>query len=133
MQRINISSDSPFEKEIGFSRVVRVGHIFSISGTAPIDTNGDTKFLDDVYSQTKYCINIMKTAIEKAGGKIDDVIRTRIMLKDITKWEKAAKAHSEYFHDIKPACTFFEVKNFVNPNWLLENEADCVLLNTTEL
>ena len=69
----------------------------------------------------------MKKAIEEADGKLENVIRTRIMLKDITKWNEAATAHGEFFNKIKPACTFFEVKNFVDPNWLVETEADCIL------
>jgi enamine deaminase RidA (YjgF/YER057c/UK114 family) len=69
----------------------------------------------------------MKNAIEKAGGKVEDVIRTRIMLKDISNWEEAARAHSEYFTKIKPACTFMEVNGFVKEDWLVETEADCVI------
>ena len=129
MERINIKSSSPFEEEIGFSRAVRIGNIISVSGTAPITSDGFTMFLNNVYCQTKYCIEIMKKAIEEAEGKLEDVIRTRIMLKDITKWNEASKAHSEYFKKIKPACTIFEVRSFVNPDWLVETEADCIIKN----
>ena len=69
----------------------------------------------------------MKKAIEQAGGKLEDVIRTRIMLKNISKWEEAAKAHGEYFSEIKPACTFVEIKGFIKTDWLVETEADCVI------
>ena len=69
----------------------------------------------------------MKKAIEEAGGKLENVIRTRIMLKDISKWKEAAKAHGEFFSEIKPACTFVEVKGFIKADWLVEIEADCVL------
>ena len=127
MERKNISSCSPFEGEIGFSRAVRIGNIISVSGTAPIGPDGSTMFLNDVYNQTKYCIETMKKAIEDADGKLEDVIRTRIILKDITRWKEASKAHSEFFKNIKPACTFFEVSSFVNPDWLVETEADCVI------
>jgi len=127
VKRKNISSHSPFEKDIGFSRAVRIGNIISVSGTASIDPDGSTTHVGDVYGQTKHCIHIMKKAIEDAGGNLEHVIRTRILLKDITKWKEAAQAHSEFFSTIQPACTFFEVTNFVNPDWLVETEADCVL------
>ena len=113
MIRKNVSSGSPMEKSIGFSRAVRIGNILSVSGTAAIATDGSTAHSNDVYGQTKYCIEIMKKAIEEAGGKLENVIRTRIMLKDISKWEEAAKAHGEFFSEIRPACTFVEVKCFV--------------------
>ena len=127
MARQNISSGSPFEKPIGFSRAVRIGNIISISGTAPIAEDGSTAYVNDVYSQTKRCIEIMKKAIEEAGGTLEDVIRTRIMLTDISKWEDAAKAHGEFFGDIRPACTFVEVKGLIGKDWLVETEADCVV------
>jgi enamine deaminase RidA (YjgF/YER057c/UK114 family) len=71
----------------------------------------------------------MKEAIEKAGGGLEDVIRTRIMLKDVSRWEEAARAHGEFFAEICPACTFVEVKGFVRDDWLVETEADCVIEN----
>lgn len=126
MARKNISAGSPYEKSIGFSRAVRVGNMVFVSGTAPIAPDGSTAHPGDVYEQTKYCLEIIRTAIEKAKGKLEDVIRTRIMLKDISRWREAAKAHGEYFSEIKPACTFVEVKGFVREDWLVEIEADCV-------
>lgn len=126
MERRNVSSSPPMEESIGFSRAVRIGNIISVSGTAAIATDGSTAHPDNVYGQTKYCIEIMKNAIEKAGGKLRDVTRTRVMLKDISKWKEAARAHGEYFNEIKPACTFVEVKGFVKEDWLVEMEADCV-------
>ncbi|UCE04740.1 MAG: RidA family protein [bacterium] len=125
--RENISSGSPYEKAIGFSRAVRIGNIIAVSGTAPIAPDGSTAHPQDVYSQTKYCIEIMKKAIEEAGGSLENVIRTRIMLTDISKWHDSAKAHGEFFSEIKPACTFVEVQGFVNTEWLVETEADCVI------
>lgn len=115
------------EKPIGFSRAVRIGNIISVSGTAAIASDGSTAYPDDVYGQTKCCIEIMKKAIEEAGGRLENVIRTRIMLKDISRWEEAAKAHGEFFSKIRPACTFVEVKGFIRADWLVETEADCVL------
>lgn len=127
MKRKNISSGSPFEKPIGFSRAVRIGNIIAVAGTAPIAEDGTVAFPGDLYSQTRRCLEIMDKAISDAGGKLKNVIRTRIFLKDISEWEKAAKAHGEYFSKIRPACTFVEVKGLINPEWLVETEADCVL------
>ena len=127
MNRKNVSSGSYLEKPIGFSRAVRIGNIISVSGTAPISEDGSTVFPNDLYNQTKTCIGIMKKAIEDAGGKMENVIRTRIYLKNIKEWEKAAKAHGEFFSEIRPACTFVEIKGFINSEWLIETEADCVI------
>ena len=127
MKRINVSSGSPFEKPIGFSRAVRIGNIIAVAGTAPIAPYGSPFAPGDIYMQTKRCLEIIKKAIEDAGGNINNVIRTRIYLTDISKWEGAAKAHGEYFSEIRPACTFVEVKGLINEKWLVEMEADCVL------
>lgn len=115
------------EGPIGFSRAVRIGNMISVSGTAAIAPDGSTAAPDDVYGQTKCCIEIMKRAIEEAGGKLEDVIRTRVMLKDISRWREAARAHGEFFSQIRPACTFVEVKGFVKDDWLVETEADCLI------
>ena len=126
MNRVNIFSGSLYEKSIGFSRAVRVGNSISVSGTAPISPDGSTAFPDNVYEQTKYCIELIKKAVEEAGGTLDDVIRTRIMLKDVSMWKEAVRAHGEYFSQIRPACTLFEVKGFVQEDWLVEIEAECI-------
>ncbi|MFH1010947.1 MAG: RidA family protein [bacterium] len=115
------------EKPIGFSRAVRIGNMISVSGTAPIASDGTTAHPNNVYEQTRYCIQIIKKAIEEAGGSFENVIRTRVMLTDISKWEQAARAHGEFFSKIRPACTFVEVKGFVRGDWLVEIEADCVI------
>jgi enamine deaminase RidA (YjgF/YER057c/UK114 family) len=127
MKRINISSGSEYKKPIGFSRAVRIGNIISIAGTAPIASDGTTAHPNDLYNQTKRCLEIMKKAIIDAGGQLENVIRTRIFLRDISEWKKAAKAHGEYFSEIRPACTFIEVKGFIADDWLIETEADCVI------
>jgi enamine deaminase RidA (YjgF/YER057c/UK114 family) len=127
MMRKKVSSGSPMEGPIGFSRAVRIGNMISVSGTAAIAPDGSTTAPDDVYGQTKCCIEIMKRAIEEAGGKLEDVIRTRVMLKDISSWREAARAHGEFFSEIRPACTFVEVKGFVKDDWLVETEADCLI------
>jgi enamine deaminase RidA (YjgF/YER057c/UK114 family) len=117
------------EGAIGFSRASRVGNVIAVAGTAAIGLNGQTVGINNVYEQTKHCILIMKKAIEDAGGSLQDVIRTRIMLVDMSTWKEAAKAHGEFFSDIRPACTFFEVTSFINKEWLVETEADCVVSN----
>lgn len=124
--RKNISSGSHLEQPIGFSRACRIGNFIAVAGTAPI-LNGRTAHVGDVYQQTVYCLQLSIKAIEDAGGAITDVIRTRIMLTDISTWEEAAKAHGELFSHIRPVCTFVEVSRFVENDWLVETEMDCVL------
>ena len=82
----------------------------------------------DLYRQIRACIEIIKDAIEKAGGRLEDVIRTRTMLVDISRWQEAASAHGKFFGEIRPASTFVEVSRFIDADWLLEMEADCVVL-----
>lgn len=125
--RKNISSGSPFEKSIGFSRAVRIGNIVAVSGTAPLQADGATASPGNVYKQTKRCLEIMLNAFAEAGVKREEIIRTRIMLTDMSKWNEAAKAHGEFFAEIRPACTFVEVKGFINPEWMVETEADGVI------
>jgi enamine deaminase RidA (YjgF/YER057c/UK114 family) len=127
MNRLNVSSGSAYEKPIGFSRAVRIGNFISVSGTAPIGADGITSYPGDLYRQTIRCIEIIKKAIMDAGGQLDNVIRTRVFLKDISEWEKAAKAHGEFFTNIRPACTFVEIKGLIKDDWLVEMEADCII------
>ena len=122
-----VSSGSKLEEAIGFSRACRVGNVISVSGTAPIK-DGTTAYIGDVYRQTKFCLELSVSAIEEAGGRLSDIIRTRIMLTDISRWEEAAKAHGELFSAIKPACTFVEISRFIEPSWLVETEVDCVIV-----
>lgn len=125
-QRTRVSSGSPLEPEIGFSRAVRVGPFVAVAGTAPIGPDGRAMHPGDVYAQTRLCLEIARRAIEEAGCSLDDVIRTRVMLTDVTRWRDAARAHGEVFGEIRPACTFVEVSRFIDPEWLVEIEADCV-------
>ena len=124
--RSRVSSGSPIEKPVGFSRAIRNGNYIAVAGTAAIKPDGSTACPGDLYGQTKFCIEIIKRAIEEAGGKLEDVIRTRVMLIDMSQWKEAAKAHGEYFSDIRPACTFIEVNRFISEEWLVEIEADCI-------
>ena len=121
-----VSSGSPMEPRIGFSRAVRVGPMLAIAGTAAIAADGSVAAPGDVYGQTVRCLEIIAQAVTDAGLPLQSVIRTRVMLTDISRWEEAARAHGEMFGDIRPACTFVEVKGFIDPGWLVELEADCV-------
>ena len=127
MARQNISSGSPMEKPIGFSRAVRIGNLIAVAGTAPIAAHGGISCPGDVYGQTKECLAIIQKAIEEAGASLEDTIRTRIMLKDMKHWREAAKAHGEFFGTIRPACTFVEISRFIEEDWLVEIEADCFI------
>ena len=126
MQRREISSGSPFEAEIGFSRAVRIGGQIAVAGTAPIAERGGTAAKGDVYGQTIRCLEIIEAALNEAGAAREHVIRTRVMLTDIARWREAGRAHGAFFGDIRPACTFVEVSGFIDPDWLVELEADAV-------
>lgn len=125
--RKNISTGSPFEPKVGISRAVRIGNIIAVTGTAPLDKNGKTVAIGDPEAQTRRCLEIIKDAIEGLGGKMSDVIRTRIILTDITHWEKVALVHGEFFTDIRPANTIMQVVRFIDPDWLVELEADAII------
>lgn len=126
MERTLIPSGSPYEKTIGFSRAVRIGNLIAVSGTAPI-ADGKAAFVGDAYEQTKLCLSIIQRAIEEAGGSLNSTVRTRVFLTDKNSWEDVARAHGEYFGDIRPASTFLVVKELLSPEWLVEVEADCVV------
>jgi len=121
-----ISSGSPFEPQIGFSRAVRVGPFVAVSGTAPIAPGGGIASPGDLYGQTRRCLEIIRESIGKAGLGLDSVIRTRVMLTDMSRWQEAARAHGEVFGAVRPASTFVEVKGLIDKGWLVEIEADCV-------
>ena len=122
--RTNISSGSPYEAAIGLSRAVRIGPVIAVAGTAPLAADGTTVGAGDVYVQTRRCLEITRAAIEAAGGTLEDVTRTRILLVDMSRWRDAARAHGEVFGGIRPACTFVEVGGFIDEEWLVETEAD---------
>ena len=127
MTRTLISSGSPYEPSIGFSRAVRHGSWIAVSGTAPIAPDGSTACPGDLYGQTRRCLEIIGEALQRAGGGLESVIRTRLMLRDISAWKEAARAHGEIFGTIRPACTFVEVSGLIGDDWLIEVEADGVV------
>ena len=122
-----VSSGSYLEPVIGFSRAVRVGNIVVVGGTAPIKAGGGTAAVGDVYGQTKRCLEIVSKALADAGARIEDVTRTRIILTDIALWQEAARAHAEVFGVIRPVTTLMQVTAFVDPDWLVEIEAEAVI------
>jgi enamine deaminase RidA (YjgF/YER057c/UK114 family) len=125
-QRRLVTSGSPLEPEIGFSRAVRVGSFLAVAGTAPIGPDGGAAHRGDVYAQTRLCLDIIRRAIEEADCTLSEVIRTRVMLIDIAQWREAARAHGEIFGAIRPVTTFVQVSRFIDPDWLVEVEADCI-------
>ncbi|MEM8645984.1 MAG: RidA family protein [Pseudomonadota bacterium] len=127
MARKLVSSGSYLEPQIGFSRAVRIGSHIAISGTAPIAKGGGTAGVGSVYLQTLRCLEIIEAALAEAGASMNDVIRTRIMLTDISEWTSAAEAHGAAFSKIRPASTFVQVSGFIDPEWLVEVEADAVV------
>ena len=125
-KRINISSGTPWEDKVGYCRAVRIGNIIEISGTTSVD--GDSLIgKDDLYSQTKFIILKIEKALQNAGAELTDVVRTRMYVTDISKWEEAAKAHAEFFIAIKPVTTLVEVSSLIDPDMLIEIEASAVI------
>ena len=122
-----ISNGNPMEEIVGFSRAVRVGSFIAVGGTAPVDANGKTVGIGDVYTQTKQCFEIIKSALEDAGSGLQDIVRTRVILIDIDNWKEAIKARALYCKDARPVDTIMAIGRFVNPEWLVEIEVDAVI------
>ena len=127
MKRQNISSGSPYEPIIGFSRAVRIGNVVSVGGTAPIGADGKTVGIGDPAAQTRRSLEIIKASLEKAGAKMEDVIRTRVFLTRQADWEAIGRAHGEFFGAIRPESTMAVVKALLDDAWLVEIEADAVV------
>jgi enamine deaminase RidA (YjgF/YER057c/UK114 family) len=122
-----ISSGSPFERQVGFSRAVRAGSWVSVAGTAPIGADGSTVAVGDAAGQARRCLEIVRVALEQAGATLSDVIRTRVLLVDIADWRAVSQVHGETFGEIRPACTVVQVVRFIDPAWLVELEVDAVI------
>jgi enamine deaminase RidA (YjgF/YER057c/UK114 family) len=124
----NVSKDryrtaSPYEGLIGFSRAVRRGSRIVVSGTAPLDPNGET-VIGDAYVQATRCFEIILEAVEALGGSKEDLIRSRIFVVDVDDWEGAGRAHGEFFRDAYPAVTYVVVKNLLDPRWKVYVDAE---------
>jgi enamine deaminase RidA (YjgF/YER057c/UK114 family) len=127
MSRQHISSGSPYEPRLGISRAVRSGHFIAVAGTAPLRHDGKTVGKGDPATQARRCIEIIQNALEQSGADLSDVIRTRILLTRIEDWESVGLVHGEFFSNIRPANTVMQVTRFIDPDWLVEIEADVVI------
>lgn len=125
--RTTVTYGQPLETEIGYSRACRVDNIVAVTGTAPIAPDGSVAAPGDLYGQTRRALEIIGDVLAKAGASLDQVIRTRIFLTDMSRWKEAAKAHGEVFGQIKPATSFLGTSALINPGWLVEIEADAVI------
>lgn len=122
-----ISSGSPYEPKVGISRAVRVGALVSVSGTAPLGPDGKTVAPGDPGAQARRCLEIIVAALEQAGASLKHVVRTRTLLTRIDDWQAVAAVHGEFFGGIRPANTIMQVVRFIEPEWLVEIEADAVI------
>lgn len=122
-----ISSGSPYEPKVGISRAVRVGAVVSVSGTAPLGPDGKTVAPGDPGAQARRCLEIIAAALVQAGASLQHVVRTRTLLTRIDDWQAVAAVHGEFFGDIRPANTIMQVVRFIDPEWLVEIEADAVI------
>ena len=126
--RQNIGSGTPWENIVGYSRAVRVGNIIEVAGTTAMD--GDTLIgKGDVYAQTVFIFKKIEKALIEAGASLNDVVRTRMFIVDISRWEEAGKAHGEFFKNIKPVSTMVEISKLINEDLLIEIEVTAVLEN----
>lgn len=125
VDRLRVTSGSPYEEPIGFSRAVRVGDRVLVSGTAPVFADGGCP--DDVEAQADRCWEIVLTALVEAGANRSDVVRTRTYLVDAADWQAAGRAHGRVFGDVRPASTMVVVAALVDPRWRVEVEAEAVL------
>ncbi len=124
--RNNISSGSPWEDIVGYSRAVRIGNIVEVAGTTAMD--GDLLVgKGDVYAQTRFIFQKIEKVLQQTGASISDVVRTRMFITDIARWEEAGRAHGEFFSKIKPVATMVEVSKLIDPDLLIEIEVSAIL------
>lgn len=122
-----IRSGAEWEPLVAYCRAVRVGPHIAVSGSAPVGENGQLVGPGDMYAQSVRCIEIIQSALEGAGASLQDVVRTRIFVTDIDRWDEVARAHREAFSEITPACSMVEVSRLIGPGMLVEIEADAIV------
>lgn len=126
MERINIATGAPWEEKVGYSRAVRIGNMVEVSGTVALK-DGELVGKRDAFAQTKCILEIIEGVLEQAGAKLEDVVRTRIFVTDISQWEAIGKAHGEVFRAIRPATSMIEISQLIDPDYLVEIEVSAVV------
>ncbi|HSM30089.1 MAG TPA: RidA family protein [Woeseiaceae bacterium] len=126
-RRSNLQSGAPWEAQVSYSRAVRTGRFIAVSGSAAVDEDGQLVGEGDMYAQARQCIEVIATALERAGARLSDVVRTRIFVTDIERWEDVGRAHREAFADVMPATSMVEVSRLIDPRMLVEIEADAII------
>lgn len=129
MERINYASGAKWEDIVGYSRAVKMGNIIEVTGTVAVDENNNLVGGNSAYEQTRFVIGKIEAVLQRAGASLKDVVRTRIFVTDISRWEEYGRAHGEFFGEIKPCTTMVEISRLISPDYLVEIEATAIIQN----